>query len=1062
MNKSKKEEKHHSNFFGYLAHVFTDNIPLSLLVLFSAVFVGLVSYFITPKQYNPEVIRPAFVVVTEYPGADEKEVNDFVSLNIVNDVKGIKGVDEVFSKSVSGGLSYVTVLFDVGENEEDSKTKLFTKILEGKSYRKDGVKEPYIKSINPDDVPILTLSISSDKYDQNIIREKVFQKIDKLRSIEDVSKVEVFGGESKGLVILLDKNKMEALKVTLPEVLALRNANKRIIANDIKNSYRKISLQLDTLFTNKTDLENIYIKDGVQLSDIANISETYLSKEKFIKIDNKSKSSYQNIFIAFSKRKGSSAPVVSKRIQNEVEKIFKSNSSQSEFGIEVVSDDGEVANDAIYGLMVNLLVSVLIVGVVLYLFLSLKSAFVVMGAIPIILLLVFIPGFLAGHTINRITLFALILSLGLLVDSATVVVENIYRQIKRHPEKKVRENIVRAVNQVGVGLVLSTLTSVVVFIPVAFITGMMGPYIGPIAFFVPFTLVISLFIAFIITPFLAYTFFKKNKVEGKAHLDFIFLKLQNWYEKMLSKILSNRKLSKKILLYILLIFVLSLALPVFKLVHFQMLPKADKEQIFVYFDAPFGTDILETKKITEKISDKILENSNIKSNQIFIGHKPVADFNGMFKGVQNRNNSFQSTIRVSLKKERTVSSIVLAKQIRQALKEIKVPYKSVIKVLEDPPGPPVEATFVLEVYGDNIREIERMNKVIFEKVKKIKGLVDLDSTVEEGYEKNILSVNQEKLFKLGLSLDMVYSVVKTSTDFFNLSLYHNGKKDYADIQIGFKREDRKSLDDILSLSIPSKTGETVSLSEIVDIEKTRNKNSVYQKDGKTYLNITGEVENRSIVYVVLDTFSVLDSLNQEGFKSERTGLSSYKIKDKQGNIFNVKFDGEWDMTLNNFRDLMIAMGAALFLVYAILVAQYRSFLIPGLIMTTVPLGLVGILFGFTILDNGFNIYLTATALIGFIALIGIVVNNAILYLEYFTEILYEKPEMDHTDALIQAGRVRLRPILLTSITTVLANLTIVSDPVWSGLGWAVIFGLSLSTLMTLVVFPILYTYFNKK
>ena len=1055
---NKGTEKQYDNFFGYIAHVFTSNIPLSIIVLFSAIIVGSMLYISTPKQYNPEVIRPAFVVATEYRGAKAQDVKNFVSQSLSNSIKEIPGIDEVQSQSIGGGMSLVTALFHVGENEEDSKTKLFTKIMENTEIRKPGISNPYIKSINPNDVPIVTLNVSSDNLDQNKIREKIYEHIDELKRINDVSQVIVYGGQAPALVVELDITKIDSLGISLPQIIQiLEKNNQRKISPDLKTGYRKISLELDNTFSDVDSVKNISIAKGIHLSDLAHVYVGYSEKDSFTEYNEKGSQNYQNVFISFSKKKGSSAPVVSKEIQSQAEKIFKSESDV--LNVKILRDNGKVANKEINGLMMNLLISIGIIGIILYLFLSGRSALIVMGAIPIILLLVFIPGYLAGQTINRITLFALILSLGLLVDSATVVVENIYRNIKNNPEISLRKNTVSAVGQVGVGLVLSTLTSVVVFFPVKFISGMMGPYMGPIAFFVPVALTISLLTAFVITPFLAYQSFKKKKKESKPILDNLFKKISGWYEKKISVILKNRETSKKILLGLLVLFVLSLMLPMFKLVHFQMLPKADKDQLYVHVDLPTGTDILKTKIETDKIIEKINTVSDVKSIQIFTGTAPIPDFNGLFKGVQSRSESHQSTIRVNFN-DKHKSSIKLASKIRKEINSIDLPLHTVVKVLEDPPGPPVQATFVLEVFGENEKGRNYISSEIKTKLSEVKGLVDIDSSQAESFERIVIDVDQDYAQELGISMDMLYALFQTSTDAYSFSQFHNGKREYAQIEISLPRRERKSIDDILEMKIPNSFGKLVAVSEFTNIKHTKNDDTYYEKNSAPYTFITGEVDNRSIVYVVLDTFKILKKLELEGFEVKQTSLNSFSIEHINGDSYELKIDGEWNMTLNNFRDLGIAMIAALFLVYAILVAQYKSFIVPGLIMVTIPLGLMGILIGFTFLDIFFNVYLTATALIGFIALIGIVVNNAILYLEHFTELVQSNPEIDHKDALIEAGRVRLRPIMLTSLTTILANLTIVTDPVWSGLAWAIIFGLSLSTVMTLVVFPVLYVYFD--
>lgn len=1054
--------KNYSNFSGYLAHIFTTNTPLSLIVLFAAIAVGLISYFITPKQYNPEVIRPVFVISTQYKGASSYEVNQFLTQSIVEDVQGIEGVEEVLAQSIDGGMSMVTAIFYVGENEEDSKTKLFTKIMQNTEIKKPGISEPYIVSVSPDDVPILTLFVSSEEMSQNMVRKKVSKILNDFKKIKDVSEVLVYGGQEPALVIRLDRLKMESYGISIQEVSqTLEIYNKRIVTQGIKNGNRVIAFEINNYLKSAKDAQNILIRKNISLSDIASVYTGFTEKNSFVEFDDNNIKKESGIFISFAKKKGSNTSTVSKNIQKKVSHILEKEFN-GDIKMTLLRDNGEVANNEIMGLMMNLIISIAIVGIILYLFLSAKPALIVMGAIPITLLLVFIPGYLAGQTINRITLFALILSLGLLVDSATVVVENIYRNIRNHPDKKVQENIVRAVNQVGTGLVLSTITSVVVFIPVGYITGMMGPYMGPISFFVPIVLIISMFIAFIITPFLAHMSFKKGLKEQKALLDPLFKKVANFYEKNLTKVLLDKKKIKTILISLVVLFVASLAMPALKFVHFQMLPKADNDQIYVHIDLPYGSDILKTNNINKKAVNIILKNDSVDSVQSFIGTAPIPDFNGLFKGVQSRMNPYQSTLRVNLDKDKNESSIKITSEIRKSLHDsLILPHNSVVKVLEDPPGPPVQATYVVEIYGPDALERENISKEIIKEISKIKGLVDIDHSYQEPYERILMSVDQQKAQEFGVDVNHLYTMIQMVTDSYQFSQLHQENGEFSYLDIAFPRSERKSLDKILSMEIPSLYGGNIALSDFVDVTHTKNDSTIFSKDADEYEYITGEVDNRSIVYIVLDSFNVIKEMDWKGqYEVEQTSLNSFELRSKNGDVYSIVFDGEWGMTLNNFRDLGIAMLAALLLVYTILVAQYKSFIVPGLIMTTIPLGLVGILFGFTFLDIGFDIYLTATALIGFIALIGIVVNNAILYLEYFEELIDENPNMDHYKALVMAGKVRLRPIMLTSMTTVLANLTIVSDPVWSGLGWAIIFGLSLSTIMTLVVFPILYIHFD--
>ena len=673
---------------------------------------------------------------------------------------------------------------------------------------------------------------------------------------------------------------------------------------------------------------------------------------------------------------------------------------------------------------------------------------------------VFVAGFLTDQTINRITLFALILSLGLLVDSATVVVENIFRHFKNSKGNNRHESIIQGVNEVGIGLFLSTLTSVIVFLPTAYISGMMGDYMGPLSFFIPAALIFSLLIAFVITPLLADLLLPQSAQDLAPDSGKFFMKVSALYEKFLHNILSNKKFKKRFLRLVFGGLFLVFLLPALALVHFKMLPSADKNQFFVYIDTTENTDIPQTHDISKKVSKILLQNPLVQSVQSFSGTAPILDFNGLFKGAQYRNQSHQSTLRVNLidKDLRRQKSTPLLNQLRtqvlQAPDLAPIWGRVKIKFLEDPPGPPVQSTLMAKVKGPDRMVLENVALDIEKMFHKTKQVVDIDTSIENPSRKVVFEVNHQKALASGVTAQQILQTLQIGAGTIQASQFHSTQtEEMAFVELRFSSEKRNELADLNELFIKNHFGDMVPLLSVVKKINTRTDPILKLDEREKVVFVTAELENRSVVYANLELIKKMLSYEfPQGAKLESWNLFRLHFVTEKGESYQVEWGGEWKMTLENFRDLGLAMIAAFALIYLVLVAQFQSFKIPRLILSTVPLALLGILPGFFLLDIGFGIFLTATSLIGFIALMGIVVNNAIIYLEYF-QILSKK--MAHKQALLESGKTRLRPILLTSMTTILGNLTIVTDPVWSGLAWAVVFGLSMSALFTLGVFPAL-------
>ncbi len=1087
-------------FAGKLAKIFVVNSKLSILLLLTMFVWGILSFFITPKQYNPEIVAPAFQVITEFPGASSREVEELLTKPIEDKVADIKGVDELISQSIDGGISIVTVKFYVGEDVEASKVKIIQKIYGNIDLKPIGARDPIIKDINPDDVPVIAVALMSDTLNSVELRNRGIEIEEELKKIKNISNVNLVGGRKRQLNIILNPSELTAKNIFVFEIIeTLEKNNLKLGSGEIELGAKNIPVEIDGLIMTRDDLAKTVLRieteHVVYLEDVASIVDGQVETSDYIKFNTKERSSAEVVYISAAKKKGSNAS----QVTSEVLKTLESLDNRGEFGDDlsyaIVRDEGATANEEIFGLVINLAQAVLIVTIILFLFLGGRAAFVVAIAIPLVLAMVFGAGYLAGQTVNRITLFALILSLGLLVDNATVIVENIVRHLKKGDIDK-KYPVIKAVDEVGIGLLMSTITTLLAFFPMMFITGMMGPYMGPIAFFVPAALIFSLIIALTINPFLSYKLLSKFQVKPELKDKLLFKpvkndylrekknswfsqfckKIKKWfqiggkkiddaYRNLLKKIFENIKLRKKILILVTILFVASMILPVVGIVKFRMLPKADREQFYIYLDYPNGTSVEENNRITSKVEDFLLKETEVLSVQSFIATPPVIDFNGLFKGSEGRNTTNVATLKVNLSHHNTrnIKSEKLVQELRPRLYEfLETEPGTKIKLVEDPPGPPVQSTLLIKVRGDNYEKLKEISTDIERMFYDAKEVVDVDTSRTDNQPKIILKLDNEKAMRAGINTEMAAMTLRSVLGGVNVSVLHDDEhKEQEFIHLRYDSEYRNRIEDLKSVYLSNVQGQKIPLSEIVSEEHSSVEDVLYRDGRMKTVYVSAEMGNRSVTYAVLEIYLKLLKYKLFSGTGELENISFFGvdyIDTESGEKYEIDWGGEWEITVEVFRDLGMAMMVAIFLIYIVLVAQFNSFKTPALIMMTIPLALIGVLPGFAILGFVSGIYFNATSMIGVIALAGIVVNNAIILVEYLNG--FKGRGIDVKDALVEAGATRMRPIILTSLTTILGSLTIVGDPVWAGLAWSIVFGISISTVLTLVMFPLLYFVFE--
>lgn len=1055
------------NPIGKVSYFFSVHRPLSLLMFVIALAFGLLAFMLTPKQYNPEIIRPAFSVSIFYGGATQTESIDRVVYELVEKIVTVPGVDEVHTTVTDDSLIRSTVIFDVGYDPVKAKVDLLSQIQQNEYLARGFIQPPEIVEINPETIPVLQIVFSSEVDDIATVRSQVVDLSHEIMSVPDVAAVDVVGGYDPSLVLALNPAALHAHGINISDVVqVLQNSQIRFTGAGFVDKHTTVGFVFDGRTESAADVGALQIQDGIHIRDIASVYTGASTNRGYVLHDTAGAAPGEVVVLAVSKVEGASAPALTSRVLSEIETLLTTDTFQN-LSYRTVSDDGVTAQSEIFGLTKNLMMSVTIVVLVLLLFLSFRAAAVVFIVIPMTLLVVFAIGYLFDQTINRITLFALILSLGLLVDSAIVVVENIYEHLRRVSNQTIaatREIIIAgAVHEIGVGLLLSTLTSVIVFLPMRYISGMMGPYMGPIAFFVPAALVVSLFVAVIAAPFVATYLLHGEQKKSRLNLfvDRLMYMLTQRYQVLLQNILYNRSLQKSVLLGALGLFLATLILPLTGLVHFQMLPRADRDQFYVYIDAPVGTSVEYTKDIAQTVSDLLTQDQSVVSIQQYIAQAPVLDFNGMFKGAQERTAAQQATLRVNLKHtdQRARSSTQIVTDIRHKFVDTYPAYVPMLRFVEEPPGPPVRATLVAKVSAATPEVSDNFTSALYNFFGTVDGVVDRHTSQEENVGRVAYTFNHQKADMYDVSLHAVSDTLRALAGPYLVTEYlASDAGEFTPVTVIMAHEYKDAPSDIAHIYVRNTQGVMIPLDAVVDVSYQPRPTVVSFEGVQPLTYVTGEIENRSVVYVVIESIHRLIQGELPGYTVEDWGLFSMSLRTQTGETVQLAWGGEWKMTLENFRDLGVAMGVALLLVYFVLVAQYNSFRKPAYILVTVPLGLIGILWGFFFLDFFFGIYLTATALIGFIALMGLVVNNAIIYLEYVEQL--QESGYSFRKALLGAGEARLRPIFLTSLTTILGSLTIVNDPVWSGLAWSIIFGLSLSTILTLVMYPTLLVYFS--
>ncbi len=1064
------EEELKLNIAGRLSRKFIFS-PLTPILAIAVLIAGLVAIFFTPREENPQIDIPAANLIISYPGASTKEVQEIIIEPLSRILKEINGVEDVYGMA-GNSFGVVTVRFFIGEDKERSLIKLYDRVMQNLNILPHGVNMPIFKPIDIDEVPIVTIALSSKDYSEVELYKVAQRFLTPIGKMSDVSIVNILGGEKRQFNILIDPIKLSSYQLSIEHVVnALKSTNVALPLGTMDGEKYSLDVEFNSFIKSFDDLKNIVISASenrlIYLTDIAIIEDGTSFQEKHSTAITLGEANSQDtnfkigeklnqVTVYASKKRGTNAVFVAEDIVKVVESLQKDLPK----GIDLIitRDDGVKANDAVNELIHHLVIAVIVVVILLVFMLGLKEALIVSVAIPLVLSITLFIGMLADQSINRITLFALILSLGLLVDDAIVVVENIHRRFAMGVKNKTK-TVISATNEIGNPTTLATMTVILSFIPMAYVGGMMGPYMAPIPFNVPIAMIASLMVAYIFTPWASNRYLTIH--HNSEPFSIKSSKIYTVFNAILRPMVENRWIRYMFMFFIIGLFFVSLALPALKIVQFKMLPGANKNTFNITIDLPNGSSIKESEKSAVCVEEILKSEKEISDFETFVGFGGVIDFNGLLRGASMKKGENVAEIRVNLKHKdlREESSIDLVSRLRPKLQECSRIANANIKLVEDPPGPPVLATLLIEVTGES--DIER--RKFAEKMKNIystiDGVVDIDILADDLIAKYSVIPDLQKAKLAGISVEEISRVISVGFGGAVVSTAHiNDEKEQIGIFVRFQQDYRDELDDFYSVKLFSPTqNRVIPLSEITRIEKIERDELITSKNLNKITMITAELDKRGSVYALLDIFFQLKDEGLDGYKIEYDGnprLNLVATNIETGAKLNLIWSGEWKITFDVFRDLGSAFGVAVILIYILLLAYYGKVGTPGIVLVAIPLTFIGVLPGHAIMDIFTPTYFTATSMIGFIALAGIVVRNSLLLVDFTNELIAEGKSLN--DAMIEGAATRFRPIILTALAIILASLLIVLDPVWQGLAVALIFGVAVSTVLSLFVVPLLY------
>ncbi len=1064
------ERQHKLGLAGKIAKAFVDS-PLTPLLVLASLLLGLFAVLTTPRDEEPQIVVPMIDITVPYPQATSEEINDKVIKPLEKLMWEIHGVEYVYSYATEG-MGVVTVRFKVGADPEDSLVKLYSKLMSNYYKMPPGALDPIVQPKSIDDVPIMAITLYSDKMSSYELRKIAVNVEDQIKQLENISETTVIGSKPKTINVWFDPEKLNTYHIMLPQVVqALQLQNNALPSGDIeKNNYR-YHVRTGKLYESIKDVKNtivtVYQGKPIYLKDVAKIFEGEGEKTNYVYFGEGAAASkelnkkYNAVTITVAKKTGSNAVVVAHSIEEKL-KLMQGTVIPDNVGLKITRNYGETATEKANELIEHLLIATFSIVLLIAVTLGWRESLIVAVTIPVTLAIALFLSEMYGYSLNRVTLFALIFSIGILVDNSIVVLENIHRwfSLRKLPMK---DAAVVATDEVGNPTILATFAVIIALLPMAFVTGLMGPYMRPIPINASVAMFFSMVLAFILTPYLAIRWLKHDKEhespEALEKEDEATAGVLAWLFERIYLPLFRSRLKRWIFLGFLGLLLLgSIALLVNRSVLVKMLPYDNKSELFIVLDMPEHATLEETYKVTKKITEYVKKLNEVENYVAYVGTAAPFDFNGLVRHYYFRQAPYYAMVKINLvnKYKRKQQSHEIAERIRGDIAKIaKENGAKYIAVVEPPPGPPVLSPIVAEIYGPDYKG----QLQIAEKVKKIfentPGMIDVGIYTNYPRQQYILKINKELAYRLGLNDDMIIKTLRIALSGYDAGLIYSGNDiEPTKITLQINPKYKSSLENILAMKIPTKNG-GVPLSSLVRMEKNTTDKDIYRKNLQAVVYVVANVNDSvgSPVYPIIDLWDKIKNIKTpSGDNLELLLTHQPEFTDK----YYLKWDGEWQVTYETFRDMGIAFAVAIVALYILLVGWFGSFRMPAVIMSPILFTLVGIIPG----HWAMGAFFTATSMIGFIALAGIILRNSILLVQFAEDKLREGYSVE--EALLEAGIVRTRPILLTAAAIVVGAFVIIFDPIFNGLAISLIFGTVASTLITLVVVPILYFMIERK
>ncbi|WP_018507105.1 efflux RND transporter permease subunit [Thiobacillus thioparus] len=1051
---------------GRIARFFLTS-QLTPLIALIAALLGLIAILVTPREEEPQINVTMANVFIPFPGASAKDVEALVATPAEQVLSQIAGIEHIYSVS-KPGMAILTVQYLVGQDRTQALVRLYDTIQANRDWVSPelGVGEPIIKPLGIDDVPIVTVTLWTRDPTRGAyeLEQAAHAAEIELKRIPGTREVTTIGGPGRAVRVMMDPDRMAAFGITPKDIRdALQVSNAAQPSGTLVSNNQEILVQTGTFLTGADDVRQLVVGVAqgrpVYISDVASVTAGPDQPTRYVwhgpgaggKIKADNGQTYPAVTLAISKKPGENAVDVAKKV------IARVNSLQNSVlpeGVEVsvTRNYGATADDKAKKLIQKLIFATASVVLLVLFAIGKREALIVGAAVLLTLAATLFASWAWGFTLNRVSLFALIFSIGILVDDAIVVVENIHRRMNLDHDG-LEAIIPRAVDEVGGPTILATLTVIAALLPMAFVSGLMGPYMSPIPINASIGMVISLAIAFIVTPWLALKLIKQEAHGAHAASDNKLLAL---FRARLTPFLrgsEGKGARRKLWLGIGIAILLSIALPMVKLVILKMLPFDNKSEFQIIVDMPVGTPLEKTAQVLSEMGAAVAQVPEVADYQAYAGTAAPINFNGLVRQYYLRSGPEVGDLQVNLldKHDRDRKSHEIAQAIRPAVEAIARKHGADVKVVEVPPGPPVMSPIVAEIYGPDYDAQIQVAKQVRNVFEKTKGIVAIDDTVEDDAQRFVLRVLQNKAAVAGVAQKDIVAAMKMGLSGENVTPIHgSGAKYEIPVRITLPPERQSGLDDLLKLTVRGNDGNLVPLSELIEVMPSSREKTIYHKDLLPVVFVVGDTGGK-LDSPLYGLFEMRGALKDKPLAQGGT-LSEYFIHQPADPYtgFSLKWDGEWQVTYETFRDMGLAYAVGLMLIYILVVAQFKSYLTPLVIMAPIPLTIIGVMPGHALLGAQF----TATSMIGMIALAGIIVRNSILLVDFINE--QAAAGMDFQEAVIQAGATRAKPIVLTGLAAMLGAFFILDDPIFSGLAVSLIFGIFVSTLLTLVVIPVLY------